>query len=149
MVSIHAPVRERLHPKSFHQRFYVSMHAPMRERQDCCGALWQWSVSIHAPVRERRRLPKQCTILTTFQFTLPWGSDSVYLVVVRWSKSFNSRSREGATCNLGAQSIIDYVSIHAPVRERPFLQPLWERERGFNSRSREGATLWSPSMSRP
>ena len=79
------------------------------------------------------------------------------------SIGFNSRSREGATQDLGVANRQLAVSIHAPVRERldqlrqlaiaqavSIHAPVRERPKNsliltvglcFNSRSREGATL--------
>ena len=99
IVSIHAPVRERLTSNTRDTRRGVSIHAPVRERPDpgveplkvtdrfnsrsregATRILVKLErileVSIHAPVRERH--VRRCGI-------------------VRTSGGFNSRSREGAT----------------------------------------------------
>ena len=85
------------------------------------------------------------------------------------ARSFNSRSREGATslsegrlerisvsihapvrerqlCSPSAHVLI--VSIHAPVRERQLSIAFTNSWSGFNSRSREGATLIKAKLKR-
>ena len=55
-------------------------------------------------------------------------------------RSFNSRSREGATLIKKLSALTPLVSIHAPVKERQHLRHSLAKPICFNSRSREGAT---------
>ena len=54
--------------------------------------------------------------------------------------SFNSRSREGATLSIFMHGRQPMVSIHAPARERRGEVMYSGTKDGFNSRSRKGAT---------
>ena len=126
-------------------------------------------VSIHAPAKERhylqflfyaknefqstlpRRSDKSCTGATEredmFQSTLPRRSDTISLRADRGLRSFNPRSREGATHSeqsnnkrIVFQSTLprrsdgvllyknwdtEKVSIHAPAKERLHLPPIF------------------------
>ena len=53
---------------------------------------------------------------------------------------FNSRTREGATCDIGFRMLQPHVSIHAPVRVRLSEAATPFSALCFNSRTREGAT---------
>ena len=98
-----------------------------------------------------------------FQFTHPCGCDVLHSPLLSDARSFNSRTRVGAT-NMNTQiELKDNVSIHAPVWVRPgrmsntaatglfqFTHPcgcdcedmgLPEYDEGFNSRTRVGATI--------
>ena len=97
-----------------------------------------------------------------FQSTLPYGSDAFPLSGRFRACYFNPRSLTGATKLNGEAGRIKYISIHAPLRERPggavtidagryisIHAPLRERRKGrpikvqdinFNPRSLTGAT---------
>ena len=131
IVSIHAPVRERLTSRctSGNKRGFNS-----RSRKGATIADKFYNrlriVSIHAPVRERPQ-------------------DSINS---NRRKCFNSRSRKGATkvifCSPYGRDesrlpagYYSTVSIHAPVRERRVFVASGTFINSFNSRSRKGATL--------
>ena len=104
-------------------------------------------VSIHAPAKERhylqflfyaknefqstlpRRSDKSCTGATEredmFQSTLPRRSDTISLRADRGLRSFNPRSREGATMDIVECKKSYKVSIHAPAKERLHLPPIF------------------------
>ena len=63
-------------------------------------------------------------------------------------KGFNSRTREGATAFTTHLFSSSSVSIHAPVKVRRRLLYIRELEQGFNSRTREGATFESIVISK-
>ena len=121
-------------------------------------------ISIHAPSRERQTLYKRDLQLFIFQSTLPRGSDSSRSYRPFRSGNFNPRSLAGATSlsdiletsvdefqstlprgsDLAINELISimiYISIHAPSRERheaDFINcVIWD----FNPRSLAGATL--------
>ena len=93
LVSIHAPVRERLYPVLIRPLRQVSIHAPVRELRRNAALLLREQrfnsrsregatnvvdatrfsvyVSIHAPVRERRLFVGTFYGRFMFQFTLP------------------------------------------------------------------------------
>ena len=58
----------------------------------------------------------------------------------RYWDRFNPRTREGATDWTANGDLPAIVSIHAPVRVRPGINPLAQNYSGFNTRTREGAT---------
>ena len=60
--------------------------------------------------------------------------------ISRLKLCFNSRTREGATCQLFSSDLSKPVSIHAPVRVRLDKIKNWNNKHSFNSRTREGAT---------
>ena len=142
IVSIHAPVWVRLMDGSMNLGcIVVSIHAPVWVRQGLIGAL-------PCPVR--------------FQFTHPCGCDAETIHKFMCGKSFNSRTRVGATKTDPLCALELKVSIHAPVWVRPlWLQAKNTKSRfqfthpcgcdccrcffsagkiGFNSRTRVGAT---------
>ena len=97
-----------------------------------------------------------------FQFTHPCGCDKLTVNLVRKIKSFNSRTRVGATAYSTVSPAGNVVSIHAPVWVRhPIAAPIGFFVKfqfthpcgcdfvffwillvsfGFNSRTRVGAT---------
>ena len=119
-------------------------------------------VSIHAPVWVRPRATPLTASTTGFQFTHPCGCDVPDCSNPAGHRSFNSRTRVGATEGALLMAGESPVSIHAPVWVR--LQdgrsfPLWgkfqfthpcgcdagtgnagRRGKCFNSRTRVGAT---------
>ena len=142
-ISIHAPLRERLargYPLAKWQRFQstlpygsdhqepppmaqvsqISIHAPLRERLDvACLQSRCRPISIHAPLRERLWLYKIGITPSSFQSTLPYGSDSVLCSGSSFGANFNPRSLTGATLAYGKCIGWDeLISIHAPLRER-------------------------------
>ena len=141
-ISIHAPLRERQHPKHFTMLFIV--------------------ISIHAPLRERLKVFKTWDCVITFQSTLPCGSDLRLRSPYSPQQNFNPRSLAGATLLIVKRIKFSHISIHAPLRERHTARyilkkttgisihaPLRERRRcvranakrcHFNPRSLAGAT---------
>ena len=78
-------------------RIAISIHAPSRERPKYkFGTSMITKISIHAPSRERLKSVVEQKNYSTFQSTLPHGSDETAA---------------------GIQDIAD-ISIHAPSRER-------------------------------
>ena len=75
-----------------------------------------------------------------FQFTHPCGCDKLTVNLVRKIKSFNSRTRVGATAYSTVSPAGNVVSIHAPVWVRPCASSHCNHATGFNSRTRVGAT---------
>ena len=121
-------------------------------------------ISIHAPSRERHQLADLAFQHYVFQSTLPHGSDNIG--VDRWLQSvyFNPRSLTGATSVAERLRSRQYISIHAPSRERRFYYNLATKARisihapsrerlmkevplktpyNFNPRSLTGATVRS------
>ena len=76
----------------------ISIHAPSRERPVlACVCFYAAEISIHAPSRERL-LTCLCELFqTTFQSTLPHGSDRTWLTTSTLPSNFNPRSLTGAT----------------------------------------------------
>ena len=87
------------------------------------NVIHDYHISIHAPSRERPSapIPGRRDILT-FQSTLPRGSDhQTNAANISSTTNFNPRSLAGATnCNQLLTPKF-YISIHAPLRERPLL----------------------------
>ena len=78
------------------------------------------TISIHAPLRERLKLTVTTLLFLLFQSTLPYGSDPLMTLRSLSALLFQSTLPYGsdfAVCRVGFTSII---SIHAPLRERPF-----------------------------
>ena len=185
-VSIHAPVWVRQSPASGHPLLlWVSIHAPVWVRPTKSGRIYpdkpfQFThpcgcdapalpaypaaeVSIHAPVWVRLSEQLAEKLKLGFQFTHPCGCDTVMKLTDDYEKSFNSRTRVGATRSQGRRQHQKDVSIHAPVWVRRFSFRGRERctrfqfthpcgcdgkirkgtapRSGFNSRTRVGATL--------
>ena len=102
----------------------ISIHAPLRERQFNLGeGLTITDISIHAPSRERLRLTTGLFGVSTFQSTLPRGSDFVSHSNYSPLLDFNPRSLAGATYNPTMLGKALTISIHAPSRERPIFVP--------------------------
>ena len=144
-------------------RYDVSIHAPVWVRPVPRAAENIISrVSIHAPVWVRLLSYKTKNSLTRFQFTHPCGCDEIINGGQPPKQCFNSRTRVGATPTGETETIIETVSIHAPVWVRlrtlpspppgkrfQFTHPCGcdpRRQDGlppinrFNSRTRVGAT---------
>ena len=140
-ISIHAPSRERLADGLTRKKAAnISIHAPSRERRICPVQLRQLTlISIHAPSRERpislsiillsgyfnpRSLTGATIILAVilriflFQSTLPHGSDTNKGFEFWFYDNFNPRSLTGATPLPIDNDVGNYISIHAPSRER-------------------------------
>ena len=99
-VSIHAPVWVRRGTVAYHtDSVAVSIHAPVwvRLALDESDMVRLW-VSIHAPVWVRHPYRFSRDSLFRFQFTHPCGCDTFNHNPYRNSRSFNSRTRVGATC---------------------------------------------------
>ena len=76
----------------------ISIHAPSRERRPSFITSAPLSmISIHAPLRERRLLFLPALGATTFQSTLPCGSDRLTALDIHSEAHFNPRSLAGAT----------------------------------------------------
>ena len=79
-------------------------------------------ISIHAPLRERPMPARKYRIKCRFQSTLPRGSDLNTQTQWETGRNFNPRSLAGATTKLMPLILaVPPISIHAPSRERRFL----------------------------
>ena len=142
MISIHAPLRER--PFCFETldcKAEISIHAPLRERPQRrglsvakvkqfqstlpCGSdlnkeiyAQGTAISIHAPLRERRFFMMLLTLSLLFQSTLPCGSDRSLHSLIRPMLKFQSTLPCGSDQYGDTTLLPDYISIHAPLRER-------------------------------
>ena len=76
------------------------------------------AISIHAPLRERRPEFLGSHSSMIFQSTLPCGSDQVIIPHTFCYMHFNPRSLAGATNAESKTGFDNYISIHAPLRER-------------------------------
>ena len=119
-ISIHAPLRERpygpflmevliyFNPRSLagatwsyqqsnaHQ--LISIHAPLRERPIVSkDKSTRHTISIHAPLRERPGFSFFRRNSSSFQSTLPCGSDEIAKMLGVEIGDFNPRSLAGAT----------------------------------------------------
>ena len=146
-ISIHAPSRERpslvsfLCPASgnFNPRSLAGATVPYTDdiKLDC--------ISIHAPSRERRSTSASShSTYSSFQSTLPRGSDLTAMILTSCHAHFNPRSLAGATTSHNYLTINLEISIHAPSRERRQRLSCTNLCRYFNPRSLAGATrCWS------
>ena len=122
-------------------RSQVSIHAPVRMRLRDAAAVRHQHVSIHAPVRMRLSSLLSPVISMGFQFTHPWGCDSVGTTKIYAPIQFQFTHPWG--CDRLTEDAVKelYVSIHAPVRMRR----VWRSQAWilvcFNSRTREDATI--------
>ena len=120
-ISIHAPSRERpfITAVAF-LRLPISIHAPSRERQLSKDPInIHIAISIHAPSRERRYA--QAYHSYRFYYFNPRslaGATRIASTVDSDTLNFNPRSLAGATHVLLAAARLQYISIHAPSRER-------------------------------
>ena len=119
----------------------ISIHAPLRERLSGKKTpAFIYNISIHAPLRERQMSLLLACFIIRFQSTLPCGSDNICYTIYNGWRYFNPRSLAGATCGIlrkgntllvfqstlpcGSDmnkkeiSVIATISIHAPLRER-------------------------------
>ena len=78
-------------------------------------------ISIHAPSRERPIFFRSSAVSSAFQSTLPRGSDSIRVILRFCRRHFNPRSLAGATITILSIAFLITISIHAPSRERPFI----------------------------
>ena len=78
--------------------------------------------------------------ITTFQSTLPRGSDTKSHFIVIYCHYFNPRSLAGATSAHPYGHKYSKISIHAPSRERLSRRLRSDVSRHFNPRSLAGAT---------
>ena len=141
MVSIHAPVwvRPPYVPVCFRCAWFQFTHpcgcdhgALILNTCQCCfnsrtrvgatstgrNGLFSAPVSIHAPVWVRPR-GRSKYLYEPFQFTHPCGCDATLRNNKSTIKSFNSRTRVGATDITDIYTFLQTVSIHAPVWVRP------------------------------
>ena len=119
-VSIHAPVWVRRQPETINQtteRFQFTHPCGCDHNMLCYR--YSFTVSIHAPVWVRPRGCPPHKPKRLFQFTHPCGCDLLHPPLLFNPRSFNSRTRVGAT----------FVSLH----QCGALD-------SFNSRTRVGAT---------
>ena len=119
----------------------ISIHAPSRER-----LLWRATVSRLINFNPRsltgatieRAIWSQARI---FQSTLPHGSDSNQDSELTYTEYFNPRSLTGATARVVAGKQSQEISIHAPLRERPWFCPDCRCERQFQSTLPRGSDI--------
>ena len=84
---------------------------------------------------------RQSVCRNGFQSTLPYGSDRRVICSALIVIYFNPRSLTGATIILVSNSQAFFISIHAPLRERPAkVNPFIIYEPYFNPRALTGAT---------
>ena len=76
-------------------------------------------ISIHAPSRERLNSAGSVNPAAAFQSTLPRGSDTPCCLSKSKVSYFNPRSLAGATLLFYLLALYHFISIHAPLRERP------------------------------
>ena len=99
----------------------ISIHAPLRERRGYPVQISHFVlISIHAPLRERPKSPVTVIHSRQFQSTLPYGSDCNIITDFSPCPDFNPRSLTGATAGCSWWRRRSLISIHAPLRERPF-----------------------------
>ena len=142
VISIHAPLRERLTLPPNASRIYIfqSTLPCGSDSKSRIRAVFSTSISIHAPLRERLRVLVRISFCKRFQSTLPCGSDHhggravrVRIISIHaplrerlvplpgrfCSCYFNPRSLAGATLSCFYSRWCFRISIHAPLRERP------------------------------
>ena len=139
-ISIHAPSRERLivkkiiflashfNPRSLAgataDRFIMqrdqTFQSTLPHGSDADGALYHGrdGISIHAPLRERRTFSHYD--YSPFYFNPCSLAGATGRAACNWmgDNNFNPRSLAGATSPDGQYVVNDYISIHAPSRER-------------------------------
>ena len=76
------------------------------------------TISIHAPLRERPHAILYFYISRHFNPRSLTGATNRDVRLARKNLNFNPRSLTGATSQNLAYVIVDYISIHAPLRER-------------------------------
>ncbi len=103
--------------------------------------IWEKIVSIHAPVWGRPARRRMVGDTRGFQFTPPYGGDTIPSAGSRATTCFNSRPRMGATRARRTASGSVGVSIHAPVWGRHDGAGFLLAQNRFNSRPRMGATV--------
>ena len=107
------------------------------------------AVSIHAPVWVRQQLRGAFTMEEVFQFTHPGVCDDRAQGGGYGARSFNSRTRVGATSGGWLRGTFMVVSIHAPVWVRRQREHDAGPGGGFNSRTRVGATQRASGRQQP
>ena len=118
----------------------VSIHAPVRVRRGYC-------VGISPELRFNSRTREGATFFNCFfnsffkfQFTHPWGCDGISTTDTSQILSFQFTHPWGCDALGDEDKTATEVSIHAPVRVRPFAFFNQIIQNCFNSRTREGAT---------
>ena len=112
----------------------ISIHAPLRERPNLLPFIQNKdNISIHAPLRERLSNKVASCFIVRFQSTLPCGSDLAEPSRLYLPVHFNPRSLAGATIVTKPNLKISSISIHAPLRERPFGIVYTSKARPFQS----------------
>ena len=106
-------------------------------------------VSIHAPAKERHYLQFLFYAKNEFQSTLPRRSDTISLRADRGLRSFNPRSREGATHSEQSNNKRIVFQSTLPRRSDDVRKFLFFLFNGFNPRSREGATPFTTNFLSP
>ena len=120
----------------------ISIHAPLRERQFNLGeGLTITDISIHAPSRERLRLTTGLFGVSTFQSTLPRGSDPrCHHLPGPNHISIHAPSRQRHDFNKLIGNA-NGISIHAPSRERRYFDISHNVVKPFQSTLPRGSDL--------
>ena len=121
----------------------ISIHAPSRERRaSALSANYNLGISIHAPSRERRRYDCRLPFGSSFQSTLPRGSDlrsgvDGWLTIIY----FNPRSLAGATL-IGSKYFLSLFIFQSTLPRGSDASLAFSRATlaYFNPRSLAGAT---------
>ena len=121
-ISIHAPSRERPGQVAYTAAVVVFQSTlPYGSDSKTADIALYSSISIHAPLRERPLLLiALCLHNIYFNPRSLTGATGNFSLAIRISFYFNPRSLTGATTKLKNILRITAISIHAPLRERPF-----------------------------
>ena len=112
----------------------ISIHAPSRERLFCAlvGFLMMSDFNPRSLTGATTN-GAAMVVMAPFQSTLPHGSDYISLFLTESVRDFNPRSLTGATSYWDNRLVSDFISIHAPSRERQKFSPLLRRLTLFQS----------------
>ena len=165
LISIHAPLRERRclivfagYQRDFNPRSLAGATFALLYRQglrhdfnprSLAGAtvydrviILDVIISIHAPLRERRHCGAGCISGTSFQSTLPCGSDEMLDLPINVAQAFQSTLPCGSDYSHPSYVVTTFrISIHAPLRER--------RNAGRGGVSRRVISIHAPLRERP
>ena len=133
-ISIHAPLRGRQGGSSaalFFLKFQSTPPCGGDARASMISA--RASISIHAPLRGRQAPFLLHIMLHLFQSTPPCGGDTPCIIYTGYFYDFNPRPLAGATHHNVVRPFLDYISIHAPLRGRPWTTPTRTIRDGFQS----------------
>ena len=117
-VSIHAPVQGATRPRvAMRGTFSFQSTRPCRARRDIDPIIRpNGPVSIHAPVQGATPVVNQSLTAVMFQSTRPCRARLRAGAVSAQLRGFNPRARAGRDALKQRNSVIQLVSIHAPVQ---------------------------------